>query len=339
MSAMSATSKPVNPWPILHEASSAVVYSICFEEGANLRENENFLRAVQKLEAANVALDASGNIMDLLPWARPFLQGKMRKIRETFCDFSQCVAEAQERILLSRTPGHPRNLTDALRDALEEEKLSVDLTEDQIMAVATDVMGAGQGTIVIFLSWALLYMIEFPDIQERAAAEIEAVLGSEVAPTYADRGRLPFCEAICLETFRMSPSLPFLIPHMALEDCVVRGRTIPAGSLVFVNVVTDSQDTEIWDEPESYNPARFIDPETNQIDRLKSERIGAFGMGKRRCMGEFLGRLETFVFFVRFLQRWRFRKAEGESYSLEPIIRFTWEPQRYKLLMEPRHGH
>ena len=51
-------------------------------------------------------------------------------------------------------------------------------------------------------------MILFPEVQEKAQAEIDAVVGKDRLPTFGDRGDLPYIEAIICETMRWHPPVP-----------------------------------------------------------------------------------------------------------------------------------
>lgn len=47
-----------------------------------------------------------------------------------------------------------------------------------------------------------------PDAQKKARNEIDAVVGRERLPTFEDRPRLPFVDAICKEVLRWRPVTP-----------------------------------------------------------------------------------------------------------------------------------
>lgn len=53
-------------------------------------------------------------------------------------------------------------------------------------------------------------MTLYPAIQMRAQAEIDSVLGQswQRLPSFADRGRLPYINAIVLELLRWNPAVP-----------------------------------------------------------------------------------------------------------------------------------
>jgi cytochrome P450 len=51
-------------------------------------------------------------------------------------------------------------------------------------------------------------MTLFPDVQKRAQAEIDAVVGPDRLPSFADRDSLPYTEAIIKEVLRWSVVFP-----------------------------------------------------------------------------------------------------------------------------------
>ena len=63
----------------------------------------------------------------------------------------------------------------------------------------------------------LFAMILNPDVQRRAQEEIDSVVGRGRTPTFADRPRLPYVEALLRELFRWRPVLPLAIPHRSNE--------------------------------------------------------------------------------------------------------------------------
>jgi cytochrome P450 len=51
-------------------------------------------------------------------------------------------------------------------------------------------------------------MMLSPDIQKRAQAELDSVIGRARLPTFEDRPRLPFVDAVCREVLRWRPVAP-----------------------------------------------------------------------------------------------------------------------------------
>lgn len=53
-----------------------------------------------------------------------------------------------------------------------------------------------------------LAVIKFPVVQQRAWAEMDAVVGQERLPDFGDRDSLPYLEAVCKELYRWLPIVP-----------------------------------------------------------------------------------------------------------------------------------
>ena len=101
-----------------------------------------------------------------------------------------------------------------------------------------------------------LMMMMHPEVAQRAQKEIEAVVGSDRLPTFADRPSLPYVDAIMSEVLRWGAPVPLGmsctvnphpsnkdlrqsdigLPHRLMEDDVYDGMHIPRGTLVFPNV-------------------------------------------------------------------------------------------------------
>ena len=76
----------------------------------------------------------------------------------------------------------------------------------------------------------------YPEVQRKAQAELDAVVGPNRLPDFEDRDALVYVNAIIKEALRWQNVLPFVLPHMSLEDDEYRGYFIPAGTLLIPNV-------------------------------------------------------------------------------------------------------
>ena len=95
-------------------------------------------------------------------------------------------------------------------------------------------------------------MVLYPEVQKKAQAEIDAVVGPNRLPDFHDRLSLPYINAIVKESSRwnlVSPlGRPFLIiivatiltnsegvPHMSTTDDEYNGFYIPKGTVLIAN--------------------------------------------------------------------------------------------------------
>lgn len=88
------------------------------------------------------------------------------------------------------------------------------------------------GQLIIFV----LAMVLHPEVQARAQAEIDAVVGRDRAPTFADRDNLPYIRACVRETLRWRTVGPLGTPRATSQDDWYEGYFIPKGALVLGNI-------------------------------------------------------------------------------------------------------
>ena len=62
-------------------------------------------------------------------------------------------------------------------------------------------------TVAALMSLFVAVLIS-PSIQKKAQDQLDSVTGRERLPTFEDRPRLPFIDAICKETLRWRPVTP-----------------------------------------------------------------------------------------------------------------------------------
>jgi cytochrome P450 len=81
-----------------------------------------------------------------------------------------------------------------------------------------------------------LFMTLHPDIQAKAQAEIDAVVGNSRLPTISDRPHLPYVNALVSELLRLGTVLPQGAPHTVREDDMHEGYFIPKNSIIIANI-------------------------------------------------------------------------------------------------------
>lgn len=64
------------------------------------------------------------------------------------------------------------------------------------------------------------------------------------------------------------------------------------------------------------------------MDKVLSEKVILFGLGKRKCVGETIGRWEVFLFLAMLLQQIEFSVSPGEKVDMTPIYGLTLKHAR-----------
>ena len=81
-----------------------------------------------------------------------------------------------------------------------------------------------------------LAMAAFPEVQSKAQAELDSMIGSHRLPEFGDQSSLPYVCAVVKELLRWRSVVPIGIPHRSLDDDEYRGYFIPKGSVVISNI-------------------------------------------------------------------------------------------------------
>ena len=82
----------------------------------------------------------------------------------------------------------------------------------------------------------VLAMASFPEVLEKAQAELDLVVGPHRLPEFSDRESLPYINALIKELLRWRSVVPVGVPHRSLEDDEYNGYFIPEGTLLVPNV-------------------------------------------------------------------------------------------------------
>ncbi|KAH9165236.1 cytochrome P450 [Lactarius sanguifluus] len=109
-----------------------------------------------------------------------------------------------------------------------------------------DMLAAGGETTSTSLQWWILAMLAYPNVQARAHAELDEVVGRGRPPSFADIPFLPYIRSMVKETLRWSPIAPFGVPHASTVDDWYEGMFIPKGTITLQNVRVLNFDPEIF---------------------------------------------------------------------------------------------
>ncbi|KAI0753229.1 cytochrome P450 [Daedaleopsis nitida] len=123
-------------------------------------------------------------------------------------------------------------------------------------------------------------MALFPDVQARAQAELDSVIGRDRLPTIRDKGRLPYTAALVTEVYRWQPVVPVGVPHHVMEDDDYNGYRIPRGAMTMQNPWAYSRDPHMYPDPEEFQPERFFKDGRLHLGE-RDPSLFVFGYGRR----------------------------------------------------------
>lgn len=142
---------------------------------------------------------------------------------------------------------------------------------------------AGSETTSSTIEWALTELLTNPESLNKAKAELGQAVGADRTFEEDDIDNLPYLKAVIKETLRLHPPIPFLVPRRAMEDTNFQGYHIPKDTQVLVNAWAIGRDPEVWDEPWSFKPERFLGSTVDY--KGQNYELIPFGAGRRMCAG------------------------------------------------------
>jgi cytochrome P450 len=131
-----------------------------------------------------------------------------------------------------------------------------------------------------------------------------------------------YVTATIQETLRWRPVLPNVQPRLTTREVELAGVTYPKGICLVPNAYLIHHDADIYDEPYSYRPERFLGEGPGTYTWIP------FGGGRRRCLGASFAMLEMKVVLREVLRTCELRPC-GEKAEL---------PRRRNITIRPRHG-
>ncbi|KAI9441796.1 cytochrome P450 [Lactarius indigo] len=182
-----------------------------------------------------------------------------------------------------------------------------------------------------------LALILYPEVQKRAQAELDAVISRDRLPTYDDKPRLPYIEAMSKELLRWQMVTPLGAPHSPTGDDFYRGYFIPKGAVVIANAWGVLHDPELYPDPEAFNPDRFLNEDgTFHDDPMVSL---AFGAGRRICPARHFADTVLFVVTASVLSVFNVTKAKDKNGDEIPVAAPPLDsvlPDAFKCSITPR---
>nr|XP_011755287.1 cytochrome P450 1A2 [Macaca nemestrina] len=305
-----------------------VIGAMCF--GQHFPESSDEMLSLVKNSHEFVESASSGNPVDFFPILRYLPNPALQRFKA----FNQRFRRFLQKTVQEHYQDFDKNSVQDIMGALFKHskkgpRASGNLIpQEKIVNLVNDIFGAGFDTIATAISWSLMYLVTKPEIQRKIQKELDAVIGRGRRPRLSDRPQLPYLEAFILETFRHSSFVPFTIPHSTTRDTTLNGFYIPRECCVFINQWQVNHDPQLWGDPSEFRPERFLTAEGTTINKPLSEKIMLFGLGKRRCIGEVLGKWEVFLFLAILLQQLEFSVPPGVKVDLTPIYGLTMKHAR-----------
>ncbi|XP_018426075.1 PREDICTED: cytochrome P450 2K4-like [Nanorana parkeri] len=321
--------KPFNDHTILNAAVANIIVSILLSR--RFEYDDPTIQKLMNIINENVRLLGSPivRLYNSFPFLVGLLPGGHKKINENILHFLSFIRATFTKQRKELDVNDQRNLIDTFLAKQQEGKPESTLYyhDENLTALVGNLFAAGMETTSTTLRWALLLMIEYPDIQKKVQDEIDKVIGTAQS-TLEHRKQMPYTNAVIHEIQRYGDIVPGSLPHETSQDVTFRGFFIPKGTTVIPVLSSSLRDERYFEKPYEFYPEHFLDSKGNF---KKNDAFIPFSIGKRSCAGEILAKMELFIFFTTLLQNFTFQAPPGVVPDLTPALGATNAPLPHEI--------
>lgn len=165
-----------------------------------------------------------------MPWMLPLYRKHFNNIQKWTKHIRKFTMQIVNERYATWQPG--RESSDYIDTLIETIRKEDDKEIDLEIAMFSleDIIG-GHAAIANFLMKVLAYIAVKPDVQAKIRAEIYSITKGKRDVGLTDRRRMPYTEAVLLETIRLIASP--IVPHVASQDSSIAGWYINYYTYIF----------------------------------------------------------------------------------------------------------
>jgi cytochrome P450 len=197
------------------------------------------------------------------------------------------------------------------------------MSDKQVRDESMTLFLAGHETTANALTWALYLLAIHPEIRGRAEEEAAPFARRGTPLTIEDLKSLPYNLAVLKETMRLYPPA-YIIGRRALRDVVVPGERpgttcrLGTNKVVFINVLGIHRRPDLFPDPDTFNPSRFLGDLEKELPRCA---YLPFGAGPRICIGNHFALMEGHLLLATLVGGARLELAPGQgAVQMEPLV-------------------
>ena len=257
-------------------------------------------------EAANVMHETGiKELESFSPWPDWLPIPSKIRLRRAMRTFDDILLDAARRREASACTD---DLLGQLLVAHDRSLRTVGMTPARARDEAVNLLMGGKETVGATLTFATYLLALHPDVQARAAAEVERELGNRPIEL-ADMARLVEVTRVIQETMRLYPPV-YALTRQVARPVTIAGYQLRRGSMVMVPLNVIHQDERWWDEPLAFRPERFS--EEHEKHRPPYVYL-PFGAGPRSCVGKQMGQAQCVLVLAGLLRQFQWRLAPGQG--------------------------
>jgi cytochrome P450 len=256
------------------------------------------------------------DILDFPEWVPRFSKLGGRSAQDFFASLIDQLIAKRKQLLTEDKASAPRDVLTLLLEAQDPET-GAGLSEIQVRANIMSFIAAGHETTANALTWSL-YLLSLSAQWRAALAEEACAVLMGPAADYAQR--LVKTKAVIEEAMRLYPPAASISRQADGPDDLV-GRRIRKNNLIIISQWVLHRHRLLWENPNFFDPSRFLPGAREKIDRFA---YLPFGAGPRVCIGAFFSMDEAAIILAHIMRSFSFELKK--DHKVWPVQRITLRP-------------
>ncbi|CAG8053445.1 unnamed protein product [Penicillium olsonii] len=232
----------------------------------------------------------------LLPFVKLLVPRDLIEKREK--SFQLSVEKVRRR--LARDTSRP----DFTSYILKHTKEGLSMSPEEMDANSAVFVLAGSETTAALLSGAVYLLTRNREKYERLVREIRGTFKEHADIKLAALFELPYLNAVLLESMRVYPPIPSMLPRIVPEGgAMINDRYVPASTSVSMSPYSTFHAAGHFKYPDTFIPERWL-PETDEFKDDKRSAFQPYSWGPQNCLGQHLANAEMRLILAKLL--WNF---------------------------------
>ncbi|MEL1253331.1 cytochrome P450 [Flavobacterium sp. DGU38] len=187
---------------------------------------------------------------------------------------------------------------------------------------------AGHETTANALTFTLQLLGSHSDVQQKVFEEILKVQ-AESENIVEQLQKMTYINAVLNESMRLYPPA-WITDRQNVEDDAVGEFNIKKGTLIGVSFYELHRNPKYWDNPDQFNPDRFLGEQKKQ----SMQYFYPFGAGSRMCIGAGFAIYEMCLVIAHIIRRYKITSV-GNVINFNPLI--TLKPVGIEVIFSKRY--
>jgi len=250
---------------------------------------------------------------DLLPRGGPFMGNA-----DAYAEYERRALAAHDEldIMLLRLISERRAAPESqARDVLgfivhAQDEQGHALTDEEVLGHLYILLVAGHETTTTLAAWTLYLLATESRYRREVEEELQTLQAGSSGPLSVEAARqLHRLDLFIRECGRLHSPVQS-VPRGVVEETEFAGYTLPVGTSVRVSLAGCHRMSRYFDEPNTFDPARFASP--REEDRRSPYALVTFGGGPRQCIGINFANIEVKAIAADVLSKYALTPVEAE---------------------------